>query len=171
MASISAPVSPDSLTHATVTTPWQKAAHYLVRRRVPISAFLLIVMIAEDLLTGVRPHNLANLHDAKSLIGLSLVLAGVALRSWAAGILQKRTQLATNGPYGLIRHPLYLGSFFMTLGFCTLIDDRENFWIVLGPLLLLYVLGILHEERSLAKHFARGGKSMSRRRPGSFPAD
>jgi protein-S-isoprenylcysteine O-methyltransferase Ste14 len=126
---------------------------YVVDRRVRISLILFIVLIAEDLLESGKPHDLTNLRDIDSVLGVSLVLVGLAIRSWAAGILRKKTELATSGPYALIRHPLYVGSFMMMLGFCTIIDDAENFWFVLGPVAGLYVLGIFSEERYLVQRF------------------
>jgi len=95
-----------------------------------------------------NPHNLANLTDYKVLLGLGLVFSGLALRSWAAGTLHKRTELTMSGPYGLVRHPLYIGSFMMMVGFCQLIDDAENIWFVLGPVLALNIYRALHEKIS-----------------------
>jgi protein-S-isoprenylcysteine O-methyltransferase Ste14 len=51
------------------------------------------------------------------LAGFLLALAGEALRLWAAGTIKKNKELATDGPYALVRHPLYLGSFLIAAGF------------------------------------------------------
>src|SRR5262245_40606030 len=51
-------------------------------------------------------------------IGLAVALAGLLLRGWAAGYLEKGKRLAQDGPYGIFRHPLYAGSFILALGFC-----------------------------------------------------
>src|SRR6476659_4446180 len=51
------------------------------------------------------------------LIGGSISLLGLALRGWAAGHIRKNAELATSGPYAFTRNPLYLGSFFLGLGF------------------------------------------------------
>jgi protein-S-isoprenylcysteine O-methyltransferase Ste14 len=109
------------------------------------------------------------LWDYKVLLGLGLVLAGLGLRTWAAGTLHKRTQLATTGPYELVRHPLYIGSFLMMLGFCILVDDRENIWFVLGPILGLYILRAVHEERYLAEVFPDQWPKFAQRVPRFFP--
>jgi protein-S-isoprenylcysteine O-methyltransferase Ste14 len=143
-----APPSPQS-----AESLWKRLVDYVVRRRVRITLIVFVVLISEDVLECGRPHDLTNLRDMKTVLGLSLVLAGLALRSWAAGILRKQAQLATGGPYSLVRHPLYTGSFMMMLGFCTLIDDAENIWFILGPLAGLYLLGVLSEERMLLTRF------------------
>ena len=132
---------------------WQKFVAMLLHRRVRITGILFVLLVVQDVLSRVVPHNLANFRDYKVILGLSLIFGGVALRSWAAGTLHKRTQLATGGPYQLVRHPLYIGSFSMMLGFCVLVDDRENIWFVLGPILVLYVMRALHEEKYLARAF------------------
>lgn len=46
---------------------------------------------------------------------LPVLMAGIALRTWARGHFE-RGRLATTGPYSLVRHPLYIGSFLLGLG-------------------------------------------------------
>ena len=41
------------------------------------------------------------------MLSSPLVLAGNLLRLYASGFISKNRQLATNGPYALMRHPLY----------------------------------------------------------------
>lgn len=50
------------------------------------------------------------------LLGFAVSCAGEALRVWAAGTIKKNRELATDGPYALVRHPLYLGSFLIVCG-------------------------------------------------------
>lgn len=132
---------------------WQKCKAFLVRYRIRISLIVFVALIAEDCFAGVRPHDLLNFSDAIVMIGLALIVSGLALRSWAAGILHKTSELTTSGPYSLVRHPLYTGSFAMMVGFCLLIDDVENIWFVLGPFAAMYVIKLLNEERVLSKKF------------------
>ncbi len=51
------------------------------------------------------------------LIGAGVSLIGLGIRAWAAGHIRKNAELATSGPYAFTRNPLYLGSFFLGLGF------------------------------------------------------
>lgn len=138
---------------AQSTTWLQRVAGFLSENRVRISVILFALLVAEDVITGVNPHDPFNARDPKALAGLTLVFAGLAIRSWAAGIVRKNAQLATSGPYGLVRHPLYLGSFLLMIGFCLLIDDYENIYIVLGPILWMYLLRVRDEECVLARMF------------------
>lgn len=49
--------------------------------------------------------------------GGAAALAGLLLRAWSAGCLEKDRKLATGGPYAYTRNPLYLGSAIAGLGF------------------------------------------------------
>ncbi len=68
--------------------------------------------------------------------GLLVAAAGLSVRIWAAGHLEKWRRLAVNGPYRFTRNPLYFGSFLMVLGF-TLASAR---FFLLILFLLLFVL-------------------------------
>jgi len=80
-------------------------------RRIPlfIGAILLIVF--------ARPHSTG------ILIGLLLIFLGEMIRIWAAGHLQKNEVLTVTGPYAYVKNPLYIGSIFITAGFCILADN------------------------------------------------
>ena len=55
--------------------------------------------------------------DAVSLwTGGVVILAGLLVRGWAAGVLEKDRELAVSGPYAFTRNPLYLGSFVIGVG-------------------------------------------------------
>jgi len=45
-----------------------------------------------------------------------VVLAGLLVRAWAAGTLEKNWRLTVTGPYAFTRNPLYLGSLIIGLG-------------------------------------------------------
>ena len=169
MAPVALPIAPIGPEPISAQTLWQSFAQFIVRRRVRISLVVFVALILEDVLEGIKPHDLANVYDAKSMLGLGLILAGLGLRSWAAGILRKGSQLTTTGPYSVIRNPLYVGSFMMMLGFCALIDDAENIWFILGPFVVLYVLRVLHEERSLSERFGEQWHKYVRSVPRFFP--
>jgi protein-S-isoprenylcysteine O-methyltransferase Ste14 len=133
---------------------WQRIAAWLAYRRVRISLAIFACLLIDDVLVGVEPHGIFAYRDPIAVAGCMLIFTGLAVRSWAAGILRKNRELTTTGPYAVVRNPLYIGSFLIMCGFCTLIDDIENVYIVLGPVALLYFLQVLHEEQNLAKLFA-----------------
>src|SRR5712691_4059341 len=51
-------------------------------------------------------------------MGIVFVIAGEAMRLWAAGHLLKSRELAVSGPYRYTQNPLYLGRFLILTGFC-----------------------------------------------------
>lgn len=148
---------------------WQKTGEFFLNRRVRITALVFAALVVEDALEGLRPHGLESIRDWKAMAGLALVMAGLALRSWAAGILHKKSILTTSGPYGVVRHPLYIGSYAMMLGFCELIDDAENIWFILGPILALYIYRAIAEERTLAEKFGEQWDAYAQKVPRFFP--
>jgi protein-S-isoprenylcysteine O-methyltransferase Ste14 len=155
---------------AAPTLPlWRRVAEFAVRRRIHISLIVFVVLIGEDIVSGVEPHNLAKLGEHHATWGLGLVLGGLAIRSWAAGTLHKWAELTTVGPYAVVRHPLYIGSFLMMIGFCTIIDDGENIWFVTGPILAMYLAAILVEERKLAQRFPAEWAAYADRTPRFLP--
>lgn len=87
------------------------------------------------------------------LAGAAVGFAGLALRAWSAGCLQKNQRLATSGPYSYTRNPLYLGSSLLGLGFAV----AGGSWILGAAFLLFFVAVywpvILREETFLRGEF------------------
>ena len=51
------------------------------------------------------------------MAGAALVVLGACVRLYASGFIVKNRQLATVGPYSLVRHPLYTGNGLILIGF------------------------------------------------------
>lgn len=65
-------------------------------------------------------------------LGLPFVIAGEALRIWAAGHLTKSVELVTSGPYAYTRNPLYLGRLAIFTGLCSMaVLPHGAQWLVL----------------------------------------
>ncbi len=161
--------APPSADARAKPTRFDAIVAFIVRRRVALSIVLVGGLVIEDLVTGVVPRDLLNVTDFKALAGLACVLGGLALRSWAAGFLIKNSELTTTGPYALVRNPLYLGSFMMVAGFCLLINDPENIWILSVALALIYVPKVRSEERLLANVYPDQWPLYAARTPRFFP--
>ncbi|HUY36251.1 MAG TPA: methyltransferase [Pirellulales bacterium] len=144
-------------------------ADFLVDRRVPISMVVFSSLVLKDVVLGAKPHDTGNLGDPYAVAGLLLVLWGLAIRSWAAGVIRKSKVLATTGPYRLCRHPLYLGSLAMMLGFCTILGSALDAGVVFGPVLMIYVLTIRREERRLAERHGETWWQYAATAPRLFP--
>ncbi len=99
------------------------------------------------------------------LTGLVLAAAGLALRIWASGHIEKGIRLAARGPYRWTRNPLYFGSFLMGLGFTL---AAANVWLLslfLFLFLLIYIPVMRREEEELGQAFGSDYESYRRRVP------
>ena len=85
------------------------------------------------------------------LAGIALAFLGMLFRGWAAGHVRKNDQLAVSGPYSFTRHPLYLGSFVIGLGFSLAGSSLTILVLFLACFLLLYLPAMRAEEERL-KH-------------------
>ncbi len=132
---------------------FQKTEDFLVHNRIRLSLFIIAIFICENIIENVKRYDIFDIQDIWGTLGIFLVLAGVGLRSWAAGIIKNNEALATNGPYSLMRHPLYIGSFLLAIGFCTIIGNGKNFIALIGIALVFYVPKIRREENRLADRF------------------
>jgi len=61
------------------------------------------------------------------LIGLVVAASGEGLRLWATGYLHKTESLTVAGPYGHVRHPLYLGTLLIGTGFAIMAQTWLGF--------------------------------------------
>ncbi len=136
------------------SAPLGKFATWLVRFRVSISAALFVGLIIENLVFATPPKfGWWRDPSVQGYLGAVLVLVGLLIRSWAAGILPKGQDLATSGPYSLCRHPLYLGSFLMMAGFCMLIGYLHDYVVIFGPIVLIYYFTMRAEERRVSQKY------------------
>ncbi len=169
MQTSSTATSAVSIVERPSTKVLQTVADFLIRRRILLSAIVFAVLLAQDVAYGPKPHDVTNFRDPLTVLGVTLVVAGVALRSWAAGILRKDAELTMTGPYGLVRNPLYVGSFMMMFGFCALIADPTNFLFILGPILIIYIVKVRQEEKLLSERFSENWATYSTTVPRFFP--
>ncbi|MBN2055336.1 isoprenylcysteine carboxylmethyltransferase family protein [bacterium] len=85
--------------------------------------------------------------------GLVITSLGLLIRIWAAGYLVKNKELSTMGPYGVVRHPLYLGSFLIGLGLTSAVGSCVLTAVYLVSFGIIYHLTMLVEETRMEKLF------------------
>jgi protein-S-isoprenylcysteine O-methyltransferase Ste14 len=102
--------------------------------------------------------------------GSAAVLAGLLIRAWAAGCLDKNQHLAIGGPYAYTRNPLYLGSLAMGAGFAV----AGGSWMLGLALVILFLLiywpVMRREEAFLRQQFRGAFPGYARVVPFFFPA-
>lgn len=92
--------------------------------------------------------------DARSLAwGLPLAAAGLLLRGWAAGHLEKNRALATGGPYAYVRNPLYIGTATVAAGLAIASRRWELAALFAAAFVLVYLPAIELEEQHLRELF------------------
>ncbi len=95
--------------------------------------------------------------DRSIMRSIWFILAGLAIRSWANCYAIKLEKLTTSGPYGFVRHPLYLGSFLIMTGFLIMLNVH---WLI-SLFCVLIVIGVVYkmtvekEEKMLSDKFGQ----------------
>lgn len=118
---------------------WAKIAR---RWRVPLS-----FVVAAVSLYLAEPTRLS------IVTGSGCAVIGLALRAVASGHIDKDIRLAVTGPYAHMRHPLYLGSGLIALGF---VIAARSWWVAIAVCVLflaVYLPMIEAEEDYLRATF------------------
>lgn len=102
-------------------------------------------------------------------IGMPMALLGMIVRLYASGFIMKNRELATVGPYALVRHPLYTGNVLLIVGFAL---ANVSWWAL--PLALVffwfyYPPAIEYEDRKLHRLFGESWETWAARTPALFP--
>ncbi|MCR4316828.1 MAG: isoprenylcysteine carboxylmethyltransferase family protein [Planctomycetes bacterium] len=119
-------------------------------------AFITLALCALELvyLRLAADYGLAfHLEGAARAFATLIVLFGVFIRSWSAGIIMKREEIAVTGPYRFVRHPLYLGSIVIATGFALLIGDEVVLALMIIYFSTFYYLAIIDEEEKCVQRF------------------
>lgn len=85
--------------------------------------------------------------------GVLVALFGEFFQLWAAAHLHKEVRIICSGPYSHVRNPMYVGRFFVGLGFALL---TWRWYLVVGYVLLFAFYAqarVLGEEQRLNKRF------------------
>jgi isoprenylcysteine carboxyl methyltransferase (ICMT) family protein YpbQ len=121
---------------------------------------LLLMPVFALLAQPIRPLFIA---------GAALALIGTLVRVFASGYIVKNKQLATDGPYSLVRHPLYTGNLLLLIGF-TLANGC--WWAALVALWFwwfYYPPAVEYEDRKLRRIFGEPCASWQKSVPAVLP--
>ncbi|MGC8977271.1 MAG: methyltransferase family protein [Candidatus Ratteibacteria bacterium] len=105
----------------------------------------------------------------KILIGLPFIILGEFLRIVSSGIIKKNEVLTKNGIYSFLRHPLYFGSFLISIGFSISSNNLLIFiyFFIFFP--FIYFFTIKKEEEFLTMKFKEEFEEYKRKVPAFFP--
>ncbi len=116
-----------------------------------------------------------------SIVCLIISLFGLFIRIITIGYAQKNTSgrnvngqvadsLNTKGIYSVVRHPLYLGNFFMWIGIVIYV---ANFWLIIAVILLFWIYYeriMFAEEGYLRNKFGEEYTNWAMRTPAFLPS-
>jgi len=103
------------------------------------------------------------------LRAMPLVLLGVAIRTWARGHLDRRHRLTQTGPYRLVRHPLYVGSFLIGLGVSAMLGTWLLPVLFTTTYLAMYLPKGIREDRYLLSRYGEEYREYAARVGAVFP--
>lgn len=139
---------------------------FLVRRRTVFTWVIPIFLLAASLWfhrqDGGWPAYFA---------GIGCVVLGECVRFWSAGYLAKDAVIATGGPYGHVRNPLYFGSLLLTIGYGLI--SGLGLWavtVLVALFLVFHLAAIFHEEAFLTAKFGAPYLDYMRRVPRLLPS-
>ena len=85
--------------------------------------------------------------------GTGIAAVGALIRLWASGHVMKNKELATDGPYAIVRHPLYVGNILLLLGFSMASSLWWTYVLMIALLLFYYPPTIAYEDNKLKEFF------------------
>jgi protein-S-isoprenylcysteine O-methyltransferase Ste14 len=106
--------------------------------------------------------------------GAGIAIVGELIRLWAAGHIDKGREITRSGPYRFVRHPLYLGSTMMALGFALASGSTVVVVLVMAYMIATLGAAMWTEERALDEKFSgeyaayREGRAAAVERPFSW---
>lgn len=124
--------------------------------RISLLCVILAVMLADPKLWSL-------------LVGLGLTIAGLLLRTWACGHLEKERKLITTGPYRFTRNPLYLGNLLIGAGVAV---GARSLWVLaltFGLFLVFYPIVIISEKQKMKQLFPEEYSAYKEEVPLFFP--
>jgi protein-S-isoprenylcysteine O-methyltransferase Ste14 len=126
---------------------FRRLLHDLRHRRERFRQFVGITFVALVSLLG-EPKGMVLFS-----VGAFFVFLGTATRLWSSGHIMKNKALATTGPYGYVRHPLYVGNITLGFGFALASGLWWSFLLFFAILMVFYPPAIQREDEKLHRRF------------------
>jgi len=142
------------------------AAHRIAWSRAVVAAALVLVVF------GSPPRYLGGwIAELSELLGFALLAAATLWRIWCHLYIAggKNGQLATAGPYSIVRNPLYLGNLTGVIGFGFAVEQPLLALACAVAFALLYPAVVAKEEARLAAVFGDRFAEYRARVPRWFP--
>lgn len=116
---------------------------------------------------------LSPLDSSFKIIGVTALLLGQLIRVSSRGYKAENSKggnfLIKNGPYALVRNPMYLGIILMGVGIVLFLFKWWVFFIFLVFFVFRYIILISKEEKILIEKFGQEYKDYQKNTPRLFP--
>lgn len=142
------------------------ANHRIAWSRVAIVAVLLVVML------GPPPMAMPPwLTELSEMLGYALLVAATLSRIWCHLFIagSKNGELASAGPYSVVRNPLYLGNFAGALGFGFAVGHPYLTIALAAAFAAFYPAVVVQEEARLVQIFGERYREYCARVPRWIP--
>jgi protein-S-isoprenylcysteine O-methyltransferase Ste14 len=142
------------------------AQHRIAWSRVVVAAVILLVLFSAP--TTSVPGWLLELSE---MLGYALLVAATLWRIWCALFIAgtKNGELAEQGPYAMVRNPLYIGNFLGLVGFGFAIEQPLVAVGLGGAFALFYPSVVAQEEANLERIFGQRYREYCARVPRWLP--
>jgi protein-S-isoprenylcysteine O-methyltransferase Ste14 len=147
-------------------------ARHFANHRIAWSRLLVVTVLL--LVVFTRPPELSGLGwvtELSEMLGFALLAAACLWRIWCAVFIagSKNGELATAGPYSVVRNPLYLGNFAGAVGFGFAVEQPYLAALFGLAFALSYPAVVAREEARLAELFGERYREYCARVPRWLP--
>lgn len=159
---------------------FESSGNFLFKYRGQLPVILFILAVPAIYFTPYPEMDQQTLKIVK-LASIAISIIGFIFRAFAIGTTPKGTSgrntkeqvanvLNSTGVYSIVRHPLYLGNYFMWIGIVIFVGNF-SFFLICSLLFWLYYERIMFaEERFLEKKFGQEYLDWSLKAPAFIPA-
>jgi len=156
---------------ATVSSLIDNVISYALRNRIVSTRLVASVLVILILITDHIWGELGFLAVFFQTAGLALVATGTLGRLWASMYVSgyKARRLITEGPYSVVRNPLYLFSFLGATGVGFAAESLLITAVIVAAFLLYYPLVVNEEEERLSGLYGEEFAEYVRRTPRFIP--
>lgn len=137
-----------------------------------IGSFMVFTMVLAFMFPSLYVEN-QTVRNTCAVIGFVMIIFGALLRMSARGykksISQQGQALVTGGPYKLVRNPMYLGTFLISVGFIFPLFPLWTIIIFSTVFYLRFVIQIKKEEQFLLHSFGSSYAEYCKKVPAFIP--
>lgn len=121
---------------------------------------LAAIVVFSNFLSSQWKNEMAD--ETLDIVGMGLILVGFLFRIAARGYKEERCcnghTLVKDGPYAIIRNPMYFGTFVIGTGIVAMLLNLWVFVIFAAGFFMIYIPQMKKEERALLERFGQNYK-------------